>query len=236
MIQKCIHSFIDFDSLSPDEQFCSKGREVIFGYELCESAIFAGKYGIPLLPAYKASIPESFITYSDVRRNSDRSCGIAGFESDRALMRLVRNLKKRIPILSQFHCVSEPDFSVKIGLPRAIQIYSTFLSNAVAYNFVTSGLSVLPSVSWGDKTTYDFCFDGHSQGGAFLVSTIGVLKDERTRFFFRNGFQEFLRRLQPEAVILYGDTNDELLSWMPTQVDIHFASHNRFSRARHYGR
>lgn len=235
MIQYCIPDFYEIDSTSVQSQEHLDGEQ-LFGFEFCESAIFSGKYGIPLLPPYHASIPERFITYSDVRNNSDRSCGVAGFDCDQTLLQYLKNLKRRVPLLSEFQCVSKPDFSLKVGLSFAIQIYSVFLSNAVAHYFVQQGLSVMPSVSWGDKPTYEFCFDGHSKGGAFLVSTIGTMKDERSRIYFRNGFQIFLRILNPEAVLLYGDTNEELLSWMPSQLDVHLISHSRFTRARSYGR
>lgn len=235
MIQFCIPDFQNLNLISPNAQKCL-GREPIFGFELCESAIFSGKYGIPLIPAYQSSIPESFITYNDVRQNSDRSCGVAGFESDLTLMRLIRNLPKRIPILSEFHCVSEPDFSIKIGLPSAIQVYSVFLSHAGSFYMIQRGLRVMPSAGWGDRTTYDFCFEGHCKGGVFLVSTIGTMKDERSRLYFKQGFQEFLKRLSPDAVVLYGDVNEELISWMPSQLDVHTVLHNRFNRARNYGK
>ena len=84
--------------------------------------------------------------------------------------------------------------------------------------------------------SYDFCFDGHSKGGAVIISTIGALKDERARMYFRLGFFEMLKRISPDAVILYGDTNDEILAWMPKQLDIHFHEHERYKRARNHGK
>ena len=84
--------------------------------------------------------------------------------------------------------------------------------------------------------SHEFCFDGHSKGGVVLVSTIGTLKDERSRMYFRLGFMEMLKRISPDAVILYGDINNELLAWMPKQLDVHIYAHERHKRARNYGK
>ncbi|MGM9814683.1 MAG: hypothetical protein ACI3ZX_01030 [Candidatus Aphodosoma sp.] len=69
-----------------------------------------------------------------------------------------------------------------------------------------------------------------------MVSTIGTMRDERLRRYFRLGFTEMLSRISPDAVILYGDINETILSWMPKQLDIHYFDHNRFNRARNHGR
>ena len=45
-----------------------------------------------------------------------------------------------------------------------------------------------------------------------------------------------LNRILPGAVILYGDINEEMLSWMPKQLDIHHFNHYRFNRARNHGK
>ena len=98
------------------------------------------------------------------------------------------------------------------------------------------GIVILPSMSWSSTASYDFCFDGHSKGGAVLVSTIGTLRDERSRMYFRLGFVEMLKRISPDAVILYGDINEDILSWLPKQLDVHHFDHNRYKRARNHGK
>ena len=69
-----------------------------------------------------------------------------------------------------------------------------------------------------------------------MVTTIGTMRDERSRRYFRLGFTEMLSRISPDAVILYGDINETILSWIPKQLDIHHFDHNHFNRARNHGR
>ena len=79
------------------------------------------------------------------------------------------------------------------------------------------------------------CLDGYERGGAVVISTIGAMNDERSRMYFKDGFHEMLKRISPDAVVLYGDRNDWVTEMMPKQLDVHYFCHERFNRMRGYG-
>jgi len=207
-----------------------------FGLEFCSTATFSGKYGIPRLKPYTGDIPEKFISLSEIRKSSDYLFGVTCFDYDYVLEKLWMSPKSYVEEIKKYCCLVEPDFSLKIMSPLAIQIANTYRNHSIAYYMQENGINVLPSMSWGTRQSFDFCFDGHSKGGAVMVSTIGTLRDERSRLFFKGGFMEMLRRISPDTVILYGDVNETLLSWMPKELDVHTIMHNRFKRARNHGR
>lgn len=207
-----------------------------FGLEFCSTATFCGKYGIPKLDAYFDDIPSEFITLSEIQKHSQYSCGVTCFDYDYILESLWATPKDYIDELNKFSCFVEPDFSLKVLSPLAVQIANTYRSHVVAYYMQEKGIKVLPSMSWSTSQSYEFCFDGHSKGGAVMVSTIGTLRDERSRMFFKSGFLEMLKRISPDAVILYGDCNEGLISWMPKSLHVSNIAHNRFNRARRHGR
>ena len=208
----------------------------MFGLEYCKDAIFSGKYGIPLLKAYTGPIPERYTTYSNVTYLGDNSCCVTGFDLDFVLDEIWDNPEKFAKKSSNYLCVTEPDFSLKINHPHCVQIANTYRSHAIGYYLQEHGSVILPCMGWSSTMSFDYCFDGHTKGGAVIVSTIGTLRDERSRRFFRLGFNEMLKRISPEAVILYGDINEEIDSWMPKQLDIHHFDHYRFKRARNHGK
>ncbi|MCF0190022.1 MAG: DUF4417 domain-containing protein [Marinilabiliaceae bacterium] len=222
---------------------CNKKQEKVsnivkgsfFGLGLYSGAILSGKYGIPRLKPYYDSIPNSFITYSECTTTKDYSCGLASFDDDLFLERVWNNYNRYSSTFSKFHCVGEPDFSLKLEYPLAVQIANTYRNHALAYRMQESEIKIIPSPSWSSKESYEFCFDGYGKGGAVLISTIGTLRDERSRMYFKLGFGEMLKRLSPEAVVLYGDINDSLMKWFPKQLHICQVKHNRFVRARSHG-
>ncbi|MBR5652786.1 MAG: DUF4417 domain-containing protein [Prevotella sp.] len=234
--------FPDFDSLitkprddkAKEKWFDQKCRN--FGLELCTNAIKSGKYGIPLLPAYTGTLPNKLITFSEINNLSDTDAGVTGTDYDFELDKIWYNPDKYISSLTNYKCFAEPDFSLCVGSPLSVQIANTFRSHVIAYYAVEHSVKVLPNMSWSDTRSYDFCFDGHSKGGAVMVSTIGTLRDERSQMFFQSGFMEMLRRISPDSVLLYGDVNENILSWMPSQLHIQHVEHNRFKRARKHGR
>ena len=69
-----------------------------------------------------------------------------------------------------------------------------------------------------------------------IVSTIGTMKDERSRMYFKDGFNEMLKRISPDSVALYGDTNEWITGLMPKQLDVQYFCHERFNRMRGYGK
>lgn len=211
-------------------------KSINFGLEYCSDAIFCGKYGIPLLKSYTDTIPEEYTTFSEITTTGNPCCCVTGFDYDYVIDRIWNHPERYVEGLSHYKCITEPDYSLKINHPLCVQIANTYRSHAVAYYMQEHGIVILPSMSWSTTASYDFCFDGHSKGGAVMVSTIGTMRDERSRRYFRLGFTEMLSRISPDVVILYGDINETILSWMPKQLDIHHFDHNRFNRARNHGR
>lgn len=237
MIQRYLFPLFEEDLNDYQVQCTNKSKNsTVSGLGYCSKAIYSRKYGIPKIKAYYDVIPDKFITYSESSKFNEYSCGVSSFDDDFILDRVWRNAGKYIPIFSKFQCVCEPDFSLKLGYPLALQISNKFKNHALAFYMQDCGLKVMPTISWSSTDSFDFCFDGYEKGGAVIVSTIGTLKDERSSLFFKLGFEEMIKRISPDAVVIYGDKSEHLINWMPKQLQISFVSHNRYLRARNHGR
>ena len=75
-----------------------------------------------------------------------------------------------------------------------------------------SGCRVIPTVSWADVDSFDYCFDGITPGSVVAVSTVGTMKSQECRKIFLRGFEAMIENLTPDKIILYGKVPDELKS------------------------
>ena len=72
---------------------------------------------------------------------------------------------------------------------------------------------MIPTVGWGDESTFDFCFEGIEKGSvvavsAYMASEHGNRKDQKE--WFLAGYNEMLRRIEPEKIICYNTPFPEM--------------------------
>ena len=72
-------------------------------------------------------------------------------------------------------------------------------------------MNVIPSVNWGGRESYEFCFDGIEKGSVVAVGTYGCVKKRQDRANFERGFIAMLNRIEPQTVIIYGSASDYII-------------------------
>lgn len=135
-------------------------------YENLNKFIFdgIGQYGIPEIK------PQSFTVDNWISFNFARSCdepekhGIHFFIDDYQFMRLWKNPDAYLNMLSKFQAVCTPDFSTYTDFPVAIQIYNHYRKHWLGAYWQQHGVNVIPTISWSDKSSFDWCFDGEPVG------------------------------------------------------------------------
>ncbi len=120
---------------------------------------------------------------------------------------------KIIEKLKPYRGVLSPDFSMYREMNPVMQLYNTFRNRWCGAYFASKGLRVIPTISWGDENTFDFCFLGIPKGSTVAVSTYMVSehngrKDQKE--FFLKGYNEMLRQIQPERIICYNTPFPEM--------------------------
>lgn len=173
------------------------------------SEIFSSsnKYGIPdLLPCLE--IPEELIPYgTQVRRSYAQTKGkcvhfyLDDYQFESMWTRPYKTLQPMINIGTAL----SPDFSLFLGYPRALQIYNVYRNRWLGRFWQSHDVEVIPTISWGEPETYDFCFLGVPKHSIVSISTVGINNNEK-REVFRNGFEEMIRQLEPKLVLVYGET------------------------------
>lgn len=115
--------------------------------------------------------------------------------------------------LSRYRAVFSPDFSMYLEMAPVMQLYNVFRNRWCGAYWASKGIRVIPTVNWGDESTYDFCFEGIEKGSIVAVSTYmavehGNRKDQKE--WFMAGYNELLRRINPEKIVCYNTPFPEM--------------------------
>lgn len=181
-----------------------------------------GKYGIPEIePTNKYPVGE-FISMNYAMTAKDPSSKICHcFVDDHQFIRWWNNPDRYIPRLQSFMGVCAPDFSTYTDMPPAMQIYNHYRKHWLAAYWQLHGMTVYPTISWSDESSYDWCFDGEPVKGIVAVSSVGTQKNKEVQRLFLRGYEEMMKRLDPTWVIFYGRVPEEC-DWNVIRVNPHY--------------
>ena len=135
------------------------------------------------------------------------------FLYDYKFERVWKEPDRDIERLRRYRAVLTPDFSMYLEMNPTIQLYNTFRNRWCGAYFQSKGMRVIPTVNWGDENTFDFCFRGVPKGSTVAVSTYMVSEHGNRcdqKEFFLKGYNEMLRRIEPERIICYNTPFPEM--------------------------
>lgn len=189
-------------------------RNVFENFERDFDPILTGKYDIPVMEPTHTTC-DKMLRYMDWKEVDDLSEYIAHFYvDDYTFAASWHDPDKYVDRLRQFKAVVQPNYSLYTDFPLALQILSCYRRQWIGAYWQSLGLDVIPCIVWGDERSYDFCFDGLPQGGTVAVSSLGVKKDPawngKTGTLFYDGWNEMMKRLNPETILYYGGHMDGL--------------------------
>lgn len=180
-------------------------------YENLNKGIFDGTgiYDIPhLTPEYIKADGFIGFNYAKTCKQPD-NYGLHFFVDDYQFTRVWSNPDAYLALLSKFKCVCTPDFSTYTDFPKAVQIYNHYRKHWLGAYWQYNGIIVIPTISWSDKASYEWCFDGEPIGGTVAVSSVGTQINRDSRKLFLDGYKEMLARLQPSLIYFYGNVPEE---------------------------
>lgn len=179
-----------------------------------ESFPSSDDWGIPTIPSPDLpAIPEWGVCCDDWSRFSKsgklRSDGLGichFFTDDYRFEACWNNPDRQLARLHDATVMSSPDFSLYRDHPRAIQLWNTYRNRWVGRRFAEFGRIVIPTISWSDESSYEYCFRGVDPGSVVIVSTVGTQgADPEASRLFLAGYQEMCRILEPRLVLVYGE-------------------------------
>lgn len=164
-------------------------------------------------PAPTPATPLEWIGFNYARGCEEPELhGIHFFVDDYQFMRLWNNPDAYLNRLAQFACVCTPDFSTYTDFPVAVQIYNHYRKHWLGAYWQDRGIPVIPTISWSDEASFDWCFDGEPVGGAVAISSVGTQLNLRSMELFRLGYAEMIQRLNPSLILFCGEEPEGLIA------------------------
>lgn len=149
-------------------------------------------------------IPENLIGFNYAKSSKDKETGIHFFIDDYQFERIWNYPDKYIEILSKYQCILSPDFSLYMDMPMPMKIWNIYRSRQIGAYYQGCGIKVIPTISWAEPETFQFCFCGIPKGSIVAVSTIGVKKKEESMDIWKAGMDEMIKQIEPETILVYG--------------------------------
>lgn len=165
-----------------------------------------GRDGFPSIKGRMAKPAElqGFNYAKSTPADAKADVGCHFFIDDYQFERLWQRPDAYLDVLKPYKCVLTPDFSLYMDMPDAMQQWNRYRSAALGNYWQRNGITVVPTLSWAQPSSYGFCFKGLPRHSTVATSTVGVARDEAARAVWRDGMREAMKRLEPRRVLLYG--------------------------------
>jgi hypothetical protein len=174
-------------------------------------------WGIPTLPHVPMSkMPTFLIPYRQrIRANAPPDDGAVHFFLDDYRFETVWSRPhKALQALFPYPTLLSPDFSLYRDYPLSLQLWNVYRNRWCGCFWVQQGFTVIPTVSWSDHRSYDFCFAGIPRHSVVAIGIVGVdLRHPLDRRLFLDGFCQMVDKLQPSLVLSYGPMPAECRRW-----------------------
>lgn len=182
-------------------------------YENLQRFMFEGEgeFGIPVLQPVAECDVDNWISFNyALGCEEPEEHGVHFFVDDYQFVRVWRDPDRYLDRLKQFKAVCTPDFSPYSDFPKAIQVYNHYRKHWLGAYWQEYGINVIPTVTWSDPPTLEWCFDGEPQHSVIAMSSVGMFSDPEYTRWLLVGYERMMEVLEPTKIIWKGKIPDEL--------------------------
>lgn len=169
-----------------------------------------GRYGIPLIKKQNINLDKiEFLNYLKIKSNDEvnKNKTIHFFTYDWNFENVYEKPEQALEKLDHYYALLTPEFSTYKDMPLARQIDSVFKNRWCGAFWQKQGMLVIPTISWGSYSCFDFFCDGVEEGSVVAVSTY---TREDNKKGFMEGYEIMMEKIKPSAVICYGTPFEEM--------------------------
>ena len=149
-------------------------------------------------------IPEDLIGFNYAKTSKDKNVGIHFYIDDYQFERLWNAPEKYLDVLREYECILTPDFSLYMDMPMPMKIWNIYRSRQIGAYYQARGIKVIPTISWAEAETFEFCFLGIPKGSIVSVSTIGVKQNSEALEIWEEGMRAMIEQIEPSTILVYG--------------------------------
>lgn len=202
----------------PDRPKNNRRMDTVKGYNLqhLDHGRISPGWEMPQL-APVDHVPNRLIGFNYMLNTDDPHAGIHFYVDDYQFERVWNRPDFYVDKMGYFDCVLTPDFSLYMDMPKPMKIWNIYRSRLIGQLCQDAGLTVIPTVSWAEEDSFDYCFEGLPRQSTLSISTIGVKQSEEAMEVWAAGTGEVIDRLQPKRLIVYGGMVDFAF---PPDIDV----------------
>ena len=153
-------------------------------------------------------IPKDLIGFNYAKTSKEKDVGIHFYVDDYQFERLWNAPEKYLDVLREYECILTPDFSLYMDMPMPMKIWNIYRSRQIGAYYQSMGIRVIPTISWAEEETFQFCFLGIPKGSIVSVSTIGVKQNSEALQIWEDGMREMIKQIEPSTILVYGGELD----------------------------
>ena len=165
----------------------------------------SGKYGFAKIKKQIANVDYSkLLACSDTKSNESETYmnyGVHFFVDDFRFRGIYDHPETTLKKYSQYAFLLTPDFSLYREMAPWRQIESVAMNRWIGAYWQSKGLIVVPTISWADRGSLEFCFNSIERG---TIVAIGMIGCKHCKSSFMTGYNEMLRQIKPTAVVCFG--------------------------------
>ena len=177
-------------------------------------------------------IPNDLIGFNYAKTSKDYDKGIHFYLDDYQFERLWNSPQDYVEVLNKYDCILSPDFSLYLDMPMPIKIWNIYRSRQIGKYYQDNGIKVIPTISWAEKETFSFSFEGIPKNSIVSISTIGVKQSKQSFEIWKDGVTELIDRIAPQVILIYGGAID--FDYKGTEVK--YFENKVTERLKHNGR
>lgn len=195
---------IDVEPDEPIEKVNERERtNSAYNLELFNPYKCDGKYQMPIIENDEY-IPDDLMGFNYAKSSDNKNVGIHFYLDDYQFERIWNNPDEYIEVLEDYECILSPDFSLYMDMPYSMKIWNVYRSRLIGQYYQSMGIKVIPTISWAEEETFEFCFDGIPEGSIVSISTIGVKRDKNALEIWKNGMDAMIEKIKPSTILVYG--------------------------------
>ena len=149
-------------------------------------------------------VPDELIGFNYAKTNANKNVGVHFYVDDYQFERVWNYPEKYVDVLLEYDCILSPDFSLYMDMPMPMKIWNVYRSRQIGAFYQSMGIKVIPTLSWAEAETFEFCFRGIPKGSIVSVSTVGVKNSEEAMAIWSDGMKEAIKQIEPSMVLEYG--------------------------------
>lgn len=193
----------EYTYLKGDESVNEKRKKTIYNWHLSKGMSFTDVNEFPIVKAYNGVIPNSLVGFSEIS-HQQYDCGLHFFQHDYTFSRIWPRLDYYTVIVSKFKCVIAPDYSLFVDTSKQLNFESLYKNRFVTARWQNCGINVIPSASWGNADSFEYCFEGLPTNSVIAIGAVGVSRNADTLALWRYGVSQVIEKLHPTALLIYG--------------------------------